>query len=87
VTKQLEVSEATFHRWRVQHGGMKADDAKRLRELERENVRLKAIVADQAFENWALKAISRGRMEVKSALLRAPPWRWCWWCQSATVRS
>jgi len=60
VAKTLEVSEATFHRWRNQFGGMKAQDAKRLKELERENVRLKAIVADQALENRALKEISRG---------------------------
>ncbi len=42
VAKALEVSEQTFHRWRHQYGGMKADDAKRLRELEKENIRLKA---------------------------------------------
>lgn len=60
VAKALEVSEATYHRWRNRYGGMKADDAKRLKELERENARLKAIVADQALENRALKEISRG---------------------------
>ena len=60
VAKQLEVSEATFHRWRHLYGGMKAEDAKRLRELERENTRLKAIVADQALENRALKEIGKG---------------------------
>jgi transposase len=38
VAKALEVSEATYHRWRAQFGGMKADDVKRLKELERENV-------------------------------------------------
>jgi transposase-like protein len=48
--KELEISEQTFHRWRAQYGGMKADDVKRLKELERENVSLKAIVADQALE-------------------------------------
>ena len=58
--KELEVSEQTFHRWRAQYGGMKADDVKRLKELERENVSLKAIVADQALEVRALKEISRG---------------------------
>jgi putative transposase len=58
--KALEISENTFHRWRNQYGGMKAADAKRLKELERENARLKAIVADQALENRALKEISRG---------------------------
>ncbi len=58
--KQLEISEQTYHRWRNQYGGMKAQDAKRLKELERENVSLKAIVADQALEVRALKEISRG---------------------------
>ena len=58
--KALEVSEQTFHRWRNQYGGMKAEDAKRLKELERENEPLKAIVADQALENRALKEIARG---------------------------
>jgi len=66
----LEVSEPTFHRWRAQYGGMKADDAKRLKELEWENVRLKAIVADQALENRALKEVARGRMKVKLSLGR-----------------
>lgn len=58
--KELEISEQTFHRWRAQYGGMKADDAKRLKELARENSSLKAIVADQALEVRALKEISRG---------------------------
>ncbi len=58
--KAIEISEQTYHRWRNQYGGMKATDAKRLKELERENGRLKAIVADQALENRALKEISRG---------------------------
>ena len=58
--KALEISENTFHRWRNQYGGMKADDAKRLKELERENRQLKAIVADQALEVRALKEISKG---------------------------
>jgi hypothetical protein len=44
VARHLEVSEHTFHRWRNQYGGMKADDAKRLKGLERENARLKGIV-------------------------------------------
>ena len=60
VAKTLEVSEATYHRWRNQFGGMKANDAKRLKELERENSQLKRIVADQVLENQALKEISRG---------------------------
>jgi transposase-like protein len=60
VAKALEVSEQTFHRWRAQYGGMKADDAKRLKELERENTRLKRIVADQMLENEALREIAKG---------------------------
>jgi transposase-like protein len=58
--KELEISEQTFHRWRNQYGGMKADDAKRLKELARENEQLKAIVADQALEVRALKEVARG---------------------------
>jgi hypothetical protein len=53
-------AEQTLHRWRLQYGGLKADDAKRLKELERENARLKRIVADQLLENQALKEIARG---------------------------
>jgi putative transposase len=58
--KELGISEQTYHRWRNQYGGMKADDAKRLKELERENRSLKAIVADQALEVRALKEIAKG---------------------------
>jgi putative transposase len=60
VARRLEVSEQTYHRWRNQYGGMKADDAKRLRELERENARLKRIVVDKELEIDALREISRG---------------------------
>ncbi len=60
VLKELEISEATYHRWRAQYGGMKADEVKRLKELEVENARLKRIVADQSLEVAALKEIARG---------------------------
>jgi transposase-like protein len=60
VLRHLEVSEATLHRWRNQYGGMKAEGAKRLRELERENGRLKQVVAEQALDIQALKEIGRG---------------------------
>ena len=63
VAKVLEVSEATYHRWRAQFGGMKADDVKRLRELERENVTLKRIVADKELENVALEGGREGTDE------------------------
>ena len=58
--KQVEISEQTYHRWRNQNGGMKADDAKRLREFERENARLKRLLADKELEIDALKEISKG---------------------------
>ena len=58
--KELGISEQTYHRWRNQYGGMKANDAKRLKELERENQQLKRIVADQVLENQAVKEIARG---------------------------
>jgi putative transposase len=60
VARHLEVTEATWYRWRNQYGGMKADDAKRLKELERENARLKKIVADQALDIDMLREVGRG---------------------------
>jgi putative transposase len=60
VARHLEVSEATYHRWRNQFGGMKADDVKRLKELEFENARLKRIVADKELENLALREVAKG---------------------------
>jgi transposase-like protein len=60
VARQLEISEATYHRWQAQYGGMKANDAKRLKELEKENSALKRLVADKELENLALREIARG---------------------------
>jgi len=60
VARALEVSENTYHRWRNQYGGMKANDVKRLKELERENARLKRIVADQALNIDALEEVAKG---------------------------
>jgi transposase-like protein len=60
VCQQLAVSEATFHRWRQQYGGMKAQEAKRLKELEIENARLKKLVADLALDNSMLKELAKG---------------------------
>src|SRR6516225_9396580 len=65
VLKELEVSEQPYYRWRNQFGGMKADDVKRLKELEAENAGLKRIVADQALNIAALNEVSKGRMKVK----------------------
>lgn len=60
IARQLGISEATFQRWRNQYGGMKADAMKQLKELEKENDRLKKIVADQAVDISILKEVSRG---------------------------
>ena len=59
IARKLSISEATFHRWRNQYGGMKADATKRLKELEKENARLKKIVAEQAMDISILKEVSR----------------------------
>jgi putative transposase len=57
VCRHLEVAESTWHRWIAQYGGMKASDAKRLKELEAENARLKKLVANQALDIDMLKEI------------------------------
>jgi len=60
VLQALEVSQSTYDRWRAQYGGMKAEEAKRLKELEDENRRLKQIVADQALDIQMLKHLQEG---------------------------
>jgi len=55
VVQRLGVSEQTYHRWRNQYGGMKASDAKRLKELQQENVRLKKAVADLTLDKQILQ--------------------------------
>lgn len=57
VCRRIGVTEKTFYRWRAKFGGMDVSDAKRLRQLEDENARLKRIVAEQALDNQALKAV------------------------------
>lgn len=61
VCQKLEVSEATLHRWRNQYGGMKAGEAKRLKELEVENGRLKRLVAQQALDLAMFKELNEGK--------------------------
>jgi putative transposase len=58
VLQALEVSEATYLRWRNQYGGMKAEEAKRLKEIEEENKRLKEIVAELTLDNRMLKHVA-----------------------------
>jgi hypothetical protein len=60
VLQALETNEGTYERWRAQYGGMKAEEAKRLKELEDENRRLKRLVADQALDIQMLKHINSG---------------------------
>ena len=60
VARQFGITETTWHRWKNQYGGMKAQDAKRLKELEAENKRLKTIVADLTLDNSMLKELAEG---------------------------
>ncbi len=60
VCKKLEISEATLHRWKSEYGGMKGDEVKRLKELEKENGRLKKIVADLELDKEILKEALKG---------------------------
>jgi putative transposase len=58
--RQLEVSEATYHRWRRRYGGVEIQALKQLKALEKENTRLKKIVADQAVDISILKEVAEG---------------------------
>lgn len=60
VCQALEVSEATFHRWRNQYGGMKGEEAKRLKELDEENKRLKKLLAEAELDKAILKEALQG---------------------------
>ena len=62
VLQALEVSEATWHRWRKQYGNMVPDEAKRLAALERENAQLKRVVADLTLDNRMLKDVVEGNV-------------------------
>jgi len=57
---RLGVSEVTFHRWRNQYGGMKADEARRLKELEIENAKLKKLLAEAELDKAMLREIAKG---------------------------
>jgi transposase-like protein len=61
VARKLGITEQTYYRWRKEYGGLRVDQAKRLKELERENSRLKKLVADQALDNAILKEVSSGK--------------------------
>jgi putative transposase len=61
VCQKLEISEATYHRWKNQYGGLSKSEAKRLRVLEKENAQLKRLVADQALDLSLLKEVVEGK--------------------------
>lgn len=60
VLRQLEISDATYYKWRKEFGGLRVDQAKRLKELEQENSRLRKVVSDLSIDNAILKEAARG---------------------------
>ena len=60
VSKQIGVTEQTYYRWRKEYGGLRMDQAKRLKTLEKENAGLKKLVADLSLDNQILKEVSSG---------------------------
>ena len=60
--RHLGITEQTYYRWRKEYGGMRINQAKRLKELEKENTRLKRLVADQALDNAILKDVAQGNL-------------------------
>jgi putative transposase len=61
VLRHLEIAESTWNRWRNQYGGMKADEARRLKELEKENARLKKLLAEAELDKAMLKELASGK--------------------------
>ena len=60
VSRKLGITEQTYYRWRREYGGMRVDQARRLKELEKENGRLKRLVADLTLDNAILRETTRG---------------------------
>ena len=69
VCRELGVSEQTYYRWRNQYGGLKADDAKRLKELEKQNATLKRLLAGAELEKAALKELAEGDFEARAGVV------------------
>jgi transposase-like protein len=59
-SKEIGITEQTYYRWRKEYGGMRVEQARRLKELEKENTRLKKLVADLSLDNSILKEAARG---------------------------
>ena len=60
ILRQLGISDATYYKWRREYGGLRVDQAKRLKELEQENSRLRKVVSDLSIGNAILKEAARG---------------------------
>ena len=60
--KEAAITEQTYYRWRKEYGGLEIDQAKRMKDLERENVRLKRLVADLSLEKQVLKDVASGNL-------------------------
>ena len=71
VVRKLGITEQTYYRWRKEYGGLRLNQAKRLKEFERENARLKKLLAEQTLDNAILKEACRGELEMVGTL----PWR------------
>ena len=61
VLREIDVTAITYYRWRKEYGGLGLDQAKRLKDLEQENARLKRVVADLSLDNLILKEVSTGK--------------------------
>ena len=81
--KKLGISEQTYYRWRKEYGGLRLDQATRLKEFERENTRLKQLVVDQALDNAILKEVTSGNFCARPDAGRRWPWSaTSWGCRS-----
>src|ERR1700760_1586564 len=84
ICKALGIAENTYYRWRNQFGGIKADEMKRLKELEKENARLKALVAELSLDKAILKEAARGNSWARPGGERPSSGRW-WPSRSPSV--
>ncbi len=64
-SRQIGVTEQTYYRWRKEYGGMRVEQAKRLKELEKENTRLKRLVADLSLDNAILREAVKGNSSAR----------------------
>ena len=65
VCRKIGVTEQTYYRWRKEYGGLRLDQAKRMKDLERENTRLKRLVAELSLDNQILKEVAEGNLPAR----------------------